>query len=711
MRGQLEQDLWSIKTSVRRDLVITRQVLRGAGRYVVHDPITFRNHIFDALEYRIMMCIVPTRTLAEAFDRLVDAGDLEEGDTNAFHDFVVSLHGMGLLQIPADDAAVLHGRNERRSVARRRGSMRHLIYLKIPFFDPDRFLDRTVGLFGKAFSKWGVALWACLVAAAIWKCWGRAGEMFAESSNLLSLGNIPVLFVALTALKIIHEFGHAYACKRFGCEVPEMGMVFIFLTPCAYVDAGASWKLASRWQRIGIGLGGMYVESAIAAVFALIWAGTQPGQLHDVAVNVVVLASLVTLLFNINPLMRFDGYFVFTDLLGMPNLFERSRQFFGYRAKQFFLGLSHMGRRHDDENPSRFERALYGWYGVAAFVYKIFLAVAIVAMVFTGWPLVGALIGCAFAYMFLLRPVLKLVHYLLMHEETASVRGRARILALGGLVALPALAGFVPLSFRVIAPGVLEPANAVVLHTGTDGFVKRIDATEGRRVRAGQSIARLANDLLALELVRAEARSRTEQIRLEAAELTDPVEAEVLRARLGVLDESVDRLRRRVGAMSVGAPHTGTVSGCAVEVGDFVRRGQPIAELHSGAPTVRVVLTDTEVDRAHLAVGDEVALRFRVQPEREVKATIRAILPSASREAIPRPLTVLGGGTIYGTSRSGTALTADRSYLHVLVEPDWIPAQLTGGLTAAIRFEARPMTLGSWLFHRLASFYNAWRMT
>ena len=163
----------------------------------------------------------------------------------------------------------------------------------------------------------------------------------------MGLSNLPILWLALVGLKALHEFGHAYACRRFGGAVPEMGVVFIVLTPCAYVDASSSWKFDRR-SRVAVAMAGMYVEILIAGIFALVWAGTQPGLLHDVALNVVILASVSTVFLNINPLMKFDGYYIFSDLMSVFNLQERA-----YKTLKGWIGFVLLGQARQEDDYSR----------------------------------------------------------------------------------------------------------------------------------------------------------------------------------------------------------------------------------------------------------------------------------------------------------------------------------------------------------------------
>ena len=134
------------------------------------------------------------------------------------------------------------------------------------------------------------------------------------------MSNVPILWTLLVGLKTFHELGHAYACKRFGGTVPEMGAMIMMGTPCAYVDASSSWSFPKRWHRMIVALAGMYFESMLAMVALVVWLCTDTGQLHSAAQYAIVLSTVVTIGFNANPLMRYDGYFILCDLLNFPNL-------------------------------------------------------------------------------------------------------------------------------------------------------------------------------------------------------------------------------------------------------------------------------------------------------------------------------------------------------------------------------------------------------
>lgn len=696
--------LGPIRVGLRKDLVITRQLLRDEVAYVVHDPVTFRNHSFSVLEYRILCHIRPERSLADTFVALCEEALLCEAEEQEFYGFILGLHGTSLLQLPITNPHMLFERHERRAKASRKNPLLMLMYYRRALLNPDRFLDRTVGIFGQLFTRWGLAVFAMLMLAVLWKCWGRFGEMLDESASLITAGNIPLLYVSLVLLKVIHEFGHAYACKRFGGEVPEMGVVLILGAPCAFVDASASWKFNSVGQRVWVGLGGMYVESMVAAVFALIWVSTAPGLLHDLSLNVLVLASVVTVLFNINPLIRFDGYYVATDLLGTPNLWERSQRLIRGGLRRYLLGLE-----VPEEGWTRHERHIYLGYGLAAMVYKLVLALSIISMVLFHWPMAGAILGVCFAWLMLVLPTMRMLRFLCLDPETAAVRMRALGVAAFVALVLPATLLSLPVSRAVVAPAVLESTERQLLRAPNDGFVAARPLGEGRSIVPGEALLRLHDPRLELDALMAEQAVVAGRLRLQMAEVRNPAEARTARTELALLRQRSERLQAQLQTMDLRAPGAGVLHKLHVLPGSFVKRGDELAEVHGGATRLRLVLDQDQVLRCGLRVGLYVLLRWRAQPGVDVAAQVLEIHPVAGREDLPAELTVAGGGDIYGAPVPETGqMVADRAYLQVVLKPESVPLDARAGLTARVRLDAEVLTLGGWIYRELADLWQAW---
>jgi putative peptide zinc metalloprotease protein len=708
--GRNERVLGPLKVGLRSDLHVTRQDTRGGPRYLVHDPISFQNHSFSAQDYHILTAIVRQRTLADTFLELVARGLLEDKDEDrqGFYKFVLWLHGTGLLHLPIGNGDLLYERQRKKQAMRRTRWTRFLMSFRIPLGNPDAFLSRSLRWSGWIFATPGLLVWLALMATVMWKCFGQFDQLFVESTRMLALRNLPILWCALIGLKAIHEFGHAYACRRFGAPVPEMGVVMVMMTPCAYVDASASWKLV-RGQRIVVALAGMYVESFVAGIAALVWAGTLPGFAHDVAFNVVVLASIVTVLFNLNPLMKYDGYYVFSDLLGVFNLQQRATSFLGAWASHLALGTA-----RPQDNFTRGERCLYMSYGPATVVYRVMLAFAITGLVMMQWPGAGMFLGALFVWMLMIQPILRLVNHLWNGQEQPALRTRGRVVALGLVVLVPFVAGFLPVSWSVTAPGILDPRTRESVRAPTNGFVTTLAAGNGAQVKPGDLLCVLRNPELEMRRVQLEGEHEAEAISLDTVELEDTTQAAMHRARLAHLRSGVEEIEKRQKAMSICAHVEGTItSSYDLDLeGRFLQQGEELFQLQSEHRYLRMVLTDEAVSRARLEIGTEARVRFTCEPEATMRAWVREIRASASRAEIPLALTMLGGGDVYVRPTEGHGTQADQPYLHVVLEVESVPMHARGaGLTARVLLPARVEVLGTWLQRRVLSFWNAWRMS
>jgi putative peptide zinc metalloprotease protein len=709
--SRTERVLGPLRVGLRSDLSVTRQQTRGGVRYVVHDPVSFQNHAFQPSDYRVLTAIVRQRTLRETIGMLVDQGLLDDTDEDrqGFFKFVLWLHNIGLVHLPITGGNVAFDRMQQKQLQRRGPWYRLLMSHRIPIGDPNAFLDRTIRFTGWLFAWPGLLLWLALIGLVFWKCLGRFDAMFAETSNLLSIANLPVLWIALVLLKILHEFGHAYAAKKHGANIPEMGVQMIMLTPCAYVDASASWQLPGARQRAIVALGGMYAESFVAAIAALVWAGTTEGFAHDLAFNVIALASVVTVLFNINPLMKYDGYFLFSDLVGVFNLQQRAQAYFTGWTNRIALGKPRMPDRYTWS-----ERVLYATYGPAAFVYRVTLAFVLTGLMTMQWPSAGMFLGAVFAWALIVRPLVALLVHLWRGKATAEYRTHARLVALGALTLAPLIGSLIPISWNIVAPGVLDPQERQSVRAPSGGFVRSIDVANGAHVDAGDRLCLLQNPDLEMRRLRLIGELDAESEGLDAIELDDPTQAAIHQARISYLTASVRELDQRIASLRIAANTSGTIASPVHDrlAGRFLQQGEELFQVHSGYRFLRIVLTEEEVSRARLEVNATAMVRWTCDPTTPVAAVVRDIHASASRLDIPVALTMLGGGDLYVTKTADSLIAGDRPYLHVLLEVESIPLNARGsGLTARVQLPARVQLLGDWVQHRLLSFWNAWRMS
>ena len=314
-------------------------------------------------------------------------------------------------------------------------------------------------------------------------------------------GNILWLAVVLAAVKVLHELGHALCCKHFGGQCQELGFMLLVFTPCLYCDVSDAWTFAGKWRRIAVSAAGIAVEVFLASVATFLWWFSQPGLVRSLCLNVMVVCSVSTLLFNGNPLLRYDGYHALADFLEVPNLAEQSRAVLSRMAALVFLGIRRAAGRM---LPAR-GRWLLGLYGTASLAYRWFISLAILWLVHRVAKSYGlAAIGNAFAFAVLagmvLLPAWRLAAFL---RRESLGRGFRRLRAVF-LLALWAGAIFVlamiPLPCRVTAPVVLEPENARPVYAVVAGTLVQ-SAKPGDLVEKDQEVARLVNLDLRKEIV------------------------------------------------------------------------------------------------------------------------------------------------------------------------------------------------------------------
>ena len=232
--------------------------------------------------------------------------------------------------------------------------------------DPDHFLERWIGIVGWLFSWVGLALWLMIMVTGLYFVIGNIRELIYQSSDVLAPDNLVLLYLSMVIIKVCHEFGHGFACKRFGRfngsggQVHVMGVMFLVFVPLPYVDASTAWAFRRKWHRAIVGMSGVMVELMGAAIAVIIWANTSTGTLHIIAYNIIFVASVSMLLFNGNPLLRFDAYYVLSDLLETPNLSQRAKSNLYYLVKRYIWGLNKIQNRYKTIG-SRICQKLHWW--------------------------------------------------------------------------------------------------------------------------------------------------------------------------------------------------------------------------------------------------------------------------------------------------------------------------------------------------------------
>jgi putative peptide zinc metalloprotease protein len=332
-----------LRVKLRRDLIVQPQFYEGMTHYVVKDPIALKYFRFKIEEYFLLEQFDGTKTLLDvkkAFERKYRPQTISMDDLTRFS---AQLHEAGIVQIDSPDQA-------KALIARRRKNrwkkvwqfLANILYIKIPILDPEKLLSGMYPYFRWIFTPYFTTFSVGLMLAALTLVVSQWSTFSARMPDFQSFFNWHTIFYfwcSLAIVKIIHEFGHGLTAKHFGGEVHEMGMLFLVLTPALYCDVTDSWLLPSKWKRIWISAAGIYVECLLASIAAFVWFNTEQGLLNSLCLATMIICSVNTILFNANPLLRYDGYYVMADWLEIPNLRIKSTQFFTYLFQEKVLGL------------------------------------------------------------------------------------------------------------------------------------------------------------------------------------------------------------------------------------------------------------------------------------------------------------------------------------------------------------------------------------
>jgi putative peptide zinc metalloprotease protein len=635
-----------LKPRLRSHAQIHRHRYRGRVWYILQDLSSERFHRFSPSAYLIIGLMDGKRTVQEVWD----AALAQLGDDAVSQDEVIQLlgqlHSADVLQcdVPPDTAELFRRRRrqERTQLQRR---LLSLFAWQIPMFDPERLLVRWLPYARPLYSWAGLAAWLAVVGTALvlgWTHWDELSESVLD--RLLLPENLLMIWLLFPVIKLAHEFGHAFAVKAFGGEVHEMGVMILVLTPVPYVDASAAWSFRSKWQRVLVGAAGMVVEVFVAALALLLWLNLEPGILRALCYNTILIAGISTVLFNANPLLRFDGYYMLMDYLEIPNLRQRATHYLVYLAERYLFG------KRDADRPlaSAGERAWFVGYSVTSFLYRILVILAILLFLGQKSLLLGVIFAGSTALAWLVFPAMKIGGYLASSPRIRRVRHRALFVTAGLLSTIAFVLAAVPLPLRTLAEGVVWVPEEGIVRAGADGFVMRVVATPGTWVAPGDVLVECDDRELTTEAAVLEAQLRELDARHRQVLQDNRVRAEIIEEQRKVVQEKLVRARERLAQLTVRANVAGLfVMPAASDLpGRFVRRGQTLGHVVDvETVTVRTLVSQEQIDLVRQSTSS-VEVRLAERFGAITPATIQRAIPAASDELPSPALGTQGGGSV-----------------------------------------------------------------
>lgn len=703
---------------LRPDLVVQPQFYEGMTHYVIKDPLALKYFRFKIEEYFLLQQFDGKQNLQDvkrAFERKYRPQTISIDDLTRF---VAQLHEAGVVVIDSpDQASALIRRRRKNKWKKFWGFLANILFIKIPVIDPERLLTWMYPYFRWIYTRTFVAISTGLMLAAVTLVVSHWSQFYAKLPEFQSFFNWWTIFtfwISLAVVKIIHEFGHGLTAKHFGGEVHEMGMLFLVLTPALYCDVTDSWLLPNKWHRIWISAAGIYVELFLASIATFVWYNTEPGLFNSLAMAVMFICSVNTVLFNANPLLRYDGYYVMSDWLEIPNLRIKSTQFFTYLLQEKVLGLEVPVQSY----MPRSRRSLFVTYAVASYLYRWVVTFSILfflSQVLKPYKLQ------ALSYMLALGSMVPMVGMPLYQSikflrtpgrmrKVKKARAAAFAAAFAGIVGLILV---IPTPLRVQGTLVLSPAHPDEIYAETEGRLVELAVREGDWVKEGAVLAKMVNPEKQRELIERQGEHDSYWVKSlsysQSAENEGRATARQNARMAEELEPALTKLSEQLGKLVLTAPRDGQVLGLPHKetLGQWVKPGKAFCEVadphHLEA---HLIIDQSDIDLIHLEPPPKAWVKVYGRSEVTIKSQV-AQIAKRNREEIPPELSNTAGGEIAAKPDPKTGQIKPQSAVYEVVIPIENPRlEFHPGQRGFAKIDAGHATFGWWLWRLMTKTFH-----
>lgn len=714
-----------IPLSVRDDLISKWIHYKGLGYWVIKDPVSLKYTRLHPEQFYILNLLNGELCPEEIKDEVHRQYPTLLLSISEIQQLIADLYRKGLLTSgrPGQGVTLIKQHREERK-KKILSTFKSMLYLRLPGWDPETSLQKLYPYVQWMWRPWATTMFALLIISS-WILIGVQFEVFRsklpEFQQFFGWPNLMYMWFVLGAAKVVHEFGHGLSCKHYGGECHGMGIMFLVFSPCLYCDVSDSWMLRNKWKRIIIGGAGMYIEVIMSAIAVWVWWFTKPGLLNHLALNLFFVSTVTTVIFNANPLMRFDGYYMMSDFLEIPNLRQKAdkhvRDTFGW----YCLGIE---SQRDPFMPETgkfgfilfaIASAFYRWFvmfGITLFLYTVLkpydlqsigVTLAVVSIV--------TFIGGIFhnIYKIIKAPRTEPMNY---YKVTATLTVTAAVIL--GILLIP-----VPMHFE--APFIVEGYGVKHVYTTETGRLDKVYVEPGQKVEKGQLLASIVNLEKEDELnkLNMERKVQEEEIAKYLA-LDDQAGIKVSKEKLETIEERITEIEGHLKNMKVVAPISGTVIAPASQpepkLSDSKKQlsrwfGSPLdaknvncyleerTHMLSIAPELRfqaVLFIDQEY-RNDFKLNQNVELKLEHLPEKTYQSSIERVAHGHLDYVPPTLSNKMGGEVPTVTDKDGREKLTSTAY-QAIVPLDEDVKLFRANMRGKARFEVSQLTTGQWLW-------------
>ncbi len=481
--------------------------------------------------------------------------------------------------------------------------MNMYISVKIPLLRPEKLLNNTIGFIKAIFNKWTLIILSLISLFGYIEIMLNAEKFFNSILQSINIAGLTKYAVLMIFLKIFHEFTHAYIAKGYGVKVRRMGIAIIFLMPRLYCDVTDSWR-ASRTARIWIDSGGILFELMIGGICAVIWANSPQGVISTICYYVVAISMLNTIFCNGNPFIRFDGYYILSDIVGIDNLAKRAIDAFKTLYRKILFGLP-----GSVEDLALNKKIFLVFFAICSFTYKLFLYTSIIIMVYFQFTkAIGLLLAVFEFYLMLWKPFYKELIFLI--QNRAMMKKKNLFITISTLIIL-IIIFIIPFPWNIASVCEIKIKEPVIITIKEDGFLNKNSLKNGSLIKKGDILFHQKNNIL--DYAKEKELLEIKQIKLQIDQVKEHSEK---RNYLKILEQKLISSEKKLKEIERKKELLVTKSDCSGEFylynenigGAWLKKGTPVAEIINKEYNIRAFINEEYIDK--IKVNDNIVMRF-----------------------------------------------------------------------------------------------------
>lgn len=548
----------NLNVKLHDNAIIYKQYQKGKLFYIIKEPLNNKFFQITPQAYNFITTLNLNDTVDNLWEDYLQKNPKLAPSQKEVIDILSTLHQLNLLHTNSlNKSHLIYKRQKRKDQKKLKTKLLSFLFIKIPIWNPEVFLKRSKPFIDKFISKKLLYLFFIVLIMGAYSLIEDFSLIKDQTEGFLSVSNIILLYITLAILKFFHELGHAMFTKKFGGEVTTMGIMFIVFTPLPYMDASNSWSFSNKYHRILVSSAGIFVELFFAAIGAMIWANTATGLIHNISFNLMVVGSVSSLVFNGNPLLKFDAYYMLSDYLEIPNLQKRSKEIFFFIFQKHIINLSNFSMPSFHDNKEKNILFIYGFFST---IYKFIIMISIALFLLDSFFFIGIIMLFTSFFIWFILPIYQFSNFMFYHNILNNRRVRSIKIVSILILSILIIISLIPFPYSIKINGVVQSFGKTNIYVKSQGILKHIYVKDGQIVNIGDKLFLLENYELFLSKKSLLLKINELKILQRASKIQNYSESKTIKEQLELLDKRLSRINKNINNLIVKASSSGFVN-------------------------------------------------------------------------------------------------------------------------------------------------------